>query len=220
MSQDDFNDLDELDELSEVEDEQPLEDLLEGQDPDQEEPIVEQPETRPGLSWNPAGAGFRAEMDTDEQVFFVDGKKVMASEMTAEATDPDSRNWLLALQKKKLEPDENGPIPIGGSYRAPAPDELQQVLEDELVCPVCGEVFTPEDCDFHDLGQLVSYGGIVYHWACISLWMLVICRGHPEKAAEIFHIPLADMRAIKTSYRAIPWGLLGFRQPGTQEVCQ
>ncbi len=47
--------------------------------------------------------------------------------------------------------------------------------------------------------------------------MLILAKGHPEKAAEVFHVDIRDLRAIKSSYRAIPWGRLGFRQPGTQE---
>jgi len=199
--------------LDDVEgDEETLDELLNADAKEEPQEPVEIPESK--QRWTPSGPCFRAEMDTDEQVFFVDGKRVLASEMTAETTDPDSMNWLLALQKNRLEPDEAGPIPVGGSYRAPDYEALEQVLEDEMACPVCGEAFTPEDCALHDLGQLVSYGGIVYHWSCLALWMLVICRGHPEKAAQVYHVDLRDMRAIKTSYRAIPWGRLGWRREG------
>ncbi len=205
------------DEILDPAGEEPLDGLLEGEDPDEEAP-VEIPEAKPAR-WSPAGACFPgAEIADDSPRYCQDG--VMVDQPSNETTDADSMNFLLAKQKEKLESDEAGPIPLGGSYRDPRLDELQQVLEDELSCPFCNEKFTKEDCDFQDLGQLVSYNSKVYHWACLGLWMLVLCKGHADKAAEIFHVDIRDLRALKTSYRAIPWGRLGFRQPGAQEVGQ
>lgn len=165
--------------------------------------------------WSPAGACFPgAEIADDSPRYCQDG--IMVDMPSNETCDPGSMNLLLAKQKEKLEPDEAGPIPLGGSYRDPRPDELQQVLEDELSCPFCNEKFTEEDCNPSDLGQLVSYNSKVYHWSCLALWMLVLCKGHADKAAEIFHCDLRDMRAVKSSYACIPWGRLGWRREGSQ----
>jgi len=169
------------------EDEQTLEDLLEGDNPDEETQPVEITEPRP--RWSPSGPCFRAELVEDSPKFCVDG--VMVDQPPNETVDPDSMNFLLAKQKEHLQQDENGPIPVGGSYRAPDYEALQEVLDQGLSCPFCGEKFTEQDCDPHDLGQLVSYGGIVYHWSCLGLWMLILAKGHADKAAEIFHVPLA-----------------------------
>lgn len=192
--------------------EQPLETLLEGDNPDQETPVVEIPDNRP--RWSPSGALFNAEIVDDSPRFCQDG--VMVDQLSNETTDPDSMNFLLQKQREHLQQDENGPQPVGGSFRAPDYDALQEVLDQELVCPFCQEPFTEADCDFHDLGQLVSYNGVIYHWACLGLWMLILAKGHPYRAAELFHVSQADMRALKSSYRAIPWGRLGYRQPGSE----
>jgi hypothetical protein len=203
------------DELIENEDEQPLsvEDLLEGDNPD-EEVIEEIPQARPDR-WQPSGALFPgSELVEDSPRYCVDGQ--MTNEISPETVDPDSMNFLLKKQKEHLQQDENGPIPVGGSYRDPRPEELEEVLEQGLSCPFCQDPFTEAECDSHDLGQLVSYGGIIYHWSCLALWMLILAKGHAYKAAEIFHCDSRDLRAIKASYRAIPWGRLGYRSPGTE----
>ncbi len=212
------------DEILEHEDEEALDELLESdqatEEVDHQEIVKEVQQVAKSdqaerKRWSPSGACIPgAELVENSSRYCQDG--VMVDQPSNETTDPDSMNWLLALQKKKLEPYEAGPIPIGGSYRSPDYEALEQVMENELACPVCSEKFTEEDCDFHDLGQLVSYNGVIYHWACLGLWMLVICKGHPDRASELFHVPLPDMRALKTSYRCLPWGRLGFRQPGTE----
>jgi len=187
-------------------------------DEESQEP-VELPEASP--RWSPSGALFPgAELAEDSRRFCQDGK--MVDQISNETVDPDSMNFLLAKQKEILEPDPEGAVPVGGGYRAPAFEELQQVLEDELSCPFCLERFTEQDADPHDLGQLVYYGQDekgnrkVWHWACLALQMLILAKGHPEKAAEVFHVDIRDLRAIKSSYRAIPWGRLGFRVSGTE----
>lgn len=200
-----------------------LDDELNGEnkdgDEEPQEPVLPE-EGRP--RWSPSGPCFRAEMVTEEQHFCIDVQMVPASQVSAEVVDPDSMNFLLAKQKEILEPDPEGAVPVGGGYRAPAFEELEEVLEQEMSCPFCGEAYTEQDADPHDLGQLVYYGmdekghRRVWHWACLALQMLILAKGHPEKAAETFHVDIRDLRAIKSSYRAIPWGRLGFRIPGTE----
>lgn len=181
---------------------------------DEEEPQepVELPEARP--RWSPAGPCFRAEIAEDSPRFCQDG--VMVNQLSNETVDPDSMNFLLAKQKEILEPDENGPISIGGSFRAPDYEALDEVLQQELACPFCSEKFTEDDCDPKELGSLVSYGGTIYHWSCLALWMLILAKGHTEIAAKRFFVDIRDLRAIKSSYRAIPWGRLGWRREGSQ----
>ncbi len=103
----------------------------ENQDGDEEtlEPVLPE-EGRP--RWSPSGALFPgAELATEEQMFCVDGQMVPASQLSNETVDPDSMNFLLAKQKEILEPDPEGAVPVGGGFRAPAFEELLQVLEDE-----------------------------------------------------------------------------------------
>jgi hypothetical protein len=207
MSNDDFKDLEELDEMLDADSE----------DKPQDEPVAA-PEAR--ARWTPSGPCFRAEMATNEQQFCVDGQMVPASEVSADVVDPDSMNFLLSKQKQPLAPDEAGPIPVGGSFRSPDYEALDEVLQQELACPFCNEKFSEDDCDPRELGSLVSYGGTIYHWSCLALWMLILAKGHTEIVAKRFFVDIRDLRAIKSSYRAIPWGRLGFRQPGTQEGCQ
>ncbi|MDD2754402.1 MAG: hypothetical protein PHS80_02625 [Methanothrix sp.] len=174
---------------------------------------VELPETRP--RWSPAGAFFPgAELAEDSPRFCQDGK--MVDQLSNETVDPDSMNFLLAKQKEVLEPDEAGPIPVGGSFRSPDYEALDEVLQHELACPFCNEKFSEDDCDPKELGSLVSYGGTIYHWSCLALWMLILAKGHTEIAAKRFFVDIRDLRAIKSSYRAIPWGRLGWRREGSQ----
>lgn len=205
---------DDIDKIIFEDPDEELDELMEGESPE-EEATVELPQaTR--TRWNPSGPCFRAEMAEDSPRFCVDG--VMMDQISAETVDPDSMNFLLEMQKEKLEPDEAGPIPVGGSYRALDYDELGQVLEDRLSCPFCRESFTEEDCDHRELGSLVYYGSTpegkktVWHWACLALQMLILAKGHPEVAAQRFNVDIRDLRAIKSSYRAIPWGRLGWRR--------
>ena len=185
---------------------------------DEPQEPVELPESRE--RWTPSGALFPGAEVINPGQYYEDGQPVDAP--SPETVDPDSMNFLLEKQKQILEPDPEGAVPVGGGYRAPSFEELEQVLEDGLSCEFCGEAFTPEDCDPHDLGQLVYYGHDekghrkVWHWSCLALWMLIICKGHPEQAADHFHVDIRDLRGIKSSYRAIPWGRLGFRTPGTE----
>jgi len=191
-----------------------LDELLDGESPEEED-TVELPQAA-SPRWSPSGPCFRAEMAEDSPRYCVDG--VMVDHISAETVDPDSMNFLLEKQRQKLKPDEAGPVSVGGSYRALDYDELDQVLEDSLFCPFCREAFTEEDCDYRVLGSLVYYGStpegkrIVWHWACLALQMLILAKGHPEVAAQRFNVDIRDLRAIKTSYRAIPWGRLGWRR--------
>ena len=85
-------------------------------------------------------------------------------------------------------------MPVGCGYRDLAFEELDDILQQELRCSFCGEAFTPEDYDPHDLGQLVYYGQDekghrkVWHWCSLALKILIICKGHQENAAEILNI--------------------------------
>ena len=51
----------------------------------------------------------------------------------------------------------------------------------------------------------------VYHWGCLALHALLICKGHPLQAAEKFNLDPDEMTSMKLFYRAIPWGRLGFK---------
>lgn len=216
MSQDDFKDLEDLDEILETDEEPQMDHSKIVQEVQkkakQGQPAVEVEERK---RWNPAGACFPgAEVIDGSPRFCQDG--VMVDQLSSETIDPESMNFLLAKQREKLEPDDRGVYVIGGSFRAPNYEELEQVLDDGLSCPFCSEKFSKEDTDFHELGTLVSYGGTIYHWACLGLWMLIKAKGHPEKAAATYHVDLRDIRGIKTSYRAIPFGRLGWTREGSQ----
>jgi len=162
-----------------------LDELLNANAKEEPQEPMELTETRPAR-WSPSGPCFRAELVEDSPRFCVDG--VMMDQISAETVNPDSMNFLLEKQKQKLEPDEAGPVPVGGSYRALDYYELEQVLEDGLSCPFCRETFTEEDCDHRELGSLVYYGStpkgkrIVWHWACLALQMLILAKGHPDVA--------------------------------------
>ncbi len=96
------------------------------------------------------------------------------------------------------------------------------MLEDGLSCPFRRETFIEEDYDHKELGSLVYYGStpkcqsVIWHSACLALQMLILAKDHPEVAAQRFNVDIRDLRGMKTHYRAIPWGRLGWTREGEQ----
>lgn len=177
------------------------------------------PIPEPQARWSPSGAGFRAEVIEDSPMYCVDGQ--MVDQLSAETVDADSMNFLLAKQREPLEPDPDGAVPVGNCCRAIDYSELEEAVG--KVCQFCDEEITEEEASPRGMGSLVYYGldergqKKVWHWSCLGLFMLIICKGHPEKAAEVFHVDIRDLKALKTSYRSIPWGRLGWSRDGGKQ---
>jgi hypothetical protein len=148
------------------------------------------------------------------RTYCIDGKMMKQEDalpILSQEIDGDSFNFLIQKQKQSIEPAELSVV--GKDRRYPDLDELDSVVG--KVCPFCGESITQEEASWREIGGLCFYGTTdgqpqVYHWACISLWALLHCKGHPMKAAEKFNLPVDEMTAMKMFYRSIPWNRLGF----------
>ena len=163
--------------------------------------------------WAPAGAGFRAESADSEQMFCVDGKMVKESELQAAQEDPEMYNFLLMKQKQPLEPDQEGLRIVGQDPRDPDLDELESVIGRK--CPFCGLPIEEDEATTSQMGSLVFYGADVWHWEHLALHALLAFRGHYQQAAEKYHLPLEDLKAMRTlEFRSMSWGRLGYVRGG------
>ena len=190
MSNDDFKDLEELDEVLAADS---------GEDEEPQEP-VELPESKP--RWTPSGPCFRAESADTEKMFAVDGKMVPESQLQAAQEDPELYNFLLMKQKEPFEPDPDGLRIVGQDPRDPDLDELESVI-------------TEDEATVSDMGSLVFYGADVWHWEHLALMTLLKCHGHWQPAAEKYHLPQEDLKAMRTlEFRSLSWGRLGYVRGG------
>jgi len=200
---DEFDD-EELDELLEK-------DLV----PEEEEPLIQPEKER----WHPSGPCFRAESADTERIYTVDGKMVPESQLKdtlrAIQEDPELYNFLLMKQKEPFEPDPAGLRIVGQDPRDPDLDELESVIGRR--CPFCGQPITEDETTVSDMGSLVFYGADVWHWEHLALMVLLKCHGHYQKAAEEYHLPLEDLKCMRTiEMRSLNWGRLGWRREGSQ----
>lgn len=208
MSNDDFKDLEEIDEELDAE--------IDGDEEPQD--AVELPQEKsPGLSWAPAGACFRAESADTEKMYCVDGQMVPESQLKdtlrAIQEDPELYNYMLMKQKEPFEPDQEGLRIVGQDPRDPDLDELESVIGRK--CPFCGEAITEDEANVSDMGSLVFYGADVWHWEHLALMALLKCHGHYQKAAEMYHLPLEDLKCMRTiEMRSLDWGRLGYVRSG------
>jgi len=165
--------------------------------------------------WHPSGPCFRAESADAENMFAVNGKMVPESELQAAQEDPDLYTFLFEKQKIGLQPDPEGCRIVGGDPRDPDLSELESVIG--RVCPFCGEMITEDETQVRDMGSLVSYGPDVWHWEHLALMALLVCKGHYQQASEKFHLPMEDLKAMRTlEFRSLSWGRLGWRREGRQ----
>lgn len=154
-----------------------------------------------------------------EKVYCVDGQMLPASEAKAilsQEIDPESFNFLIQKQKQPLEPAELSIV--GKDRRYPDVEECDSVIGHK--CKFCGEEISQSEASWREIGGLVFYGqdseGLpqVFHWSCLSLWCLLLEKGHPRKAAEKFNLDPDEITSMKMFYRSIPWGRLGFAREG------
>ncbi len=200
MSNDDFKDLEELDE-----------ELAAEIDGDEAQEPVELPESK--SRWTPSGPCFRAEAADTEKMFAVDGKMVPESQLQAAQEDPELYNFLLMKQKEPFEPDQEGLRICGGDPRDADIEELESVIG--RVCPFCGEKISEDEATVSDMGSLVYYGQNIYHWEHLALMALLKCHGHWQQAAGRFHLPVEDLKAMRTlEFRSLSWGRLGYVRGG------
>jgi len=200
MSNDDFKDLEELDEELAADS---------GQEESQEPMVL--PESKP--RWTPSGPCFRAESADTEKMFAVDGKMVPESQLQAAQEDPELYNFLLMKQKEPFEPDPDGLRIVGQDPRDPDLDELESVIG--RICPFCDQAITEDEATISDMGSLVFYGPDVWHWEHLALQALLVCKGHYQQAAERFHLPMEDLKAMRTlEFRSLSWGRLGYVRGG------
>lgn len=208
MSHDNFED-----EEFDSEDDNELDELLNADAKEEPQEPVNLPESRPGLSWTPAGAGFRAELADTEKMFSVNGKMIPESQLQAAQEDPELYTFLFERQKAGLEPDPDGLRIVGGDPRNPDIDELESVIG--RICPFCGQSIEEGEITVSDMGSLVFYGPDIWHWEHLALQALLVCRGHYKQASERFHLPEQDLRAMRTlELRSLSWGRLGYVRGG------
>jgi hypothetical protein len=92
-------------------------------------------------------------------------------------------------------------------------DELESVIGRK--CPFCGEKITEDEATVSDMGSLVFYGPDVFHWEHLALMALLKCHGHYAQAAEKYHLPLDDLKCMRTiEMRSLNWGRLGYVRGG------
>ncbi len=200
MSNDDFKDLEELDE-----------ELAADSGEEESQEPMELPESKP--RWTPSGSCFRAESADTEKMFAVDGKMVPESQLQAAQEDPELYNFLLMKQKQPFEPDPDGLRIVGQDPRDPDLDELESIIG--RICPFCGQAITEDEATVSDMGSLVFYGLDVWHWEHLALMALLKCHGHWQQAAEKYHLPLEDLKAMRTlEFRSLSWGRLGYVRSG------
>ena len=204
MSNDDFKDLEELDE-----------ELAADSGEEESQEPVELPESKP--RWTPSGPCFRAESIDTEKSYTVNGQMVPESQLKdtlrAIQEDPELYNFLLMKQKETFEPDQEGLRIVGQDPRDPDLDELQAVVG--RVCPFCGEKISEDEATVSDMGSLVFYGLDVWHWEHLALMALLKCHGYWQQAAEKYHLPLEDLKAMRTlEFRSLSWGRLGYVRSG------
>jgi len=204
MSNDDFKDLEELDE-----------ELAAEIDGDEAQEPVELPESKP--RWTPSGPCFRAESVDTEKIYTVNGQMVPESQLKdtirAIQEDPELYNFLLMKQKEPFEPDQEGLRIVGQDPRDPDMEELETVIG--RVCPFCGEKISEDEATVSDMGSLVYYGQNIYHWEHLALMALLKCHGHWQQAAGRFHLPVEDLKAMRTlEFRSLSWGRLGYVRGG------
>jgi len=163
--------------------------------------------------WHPSGPCFRGEIIDEEKLFCVDGKMVPESQLQAAQEDPGLYNFLFMKQKEHLEPDPEGCRIVGQDPRDPDLSELESVIG--RTCPFCGEKITEDEATVSDMGSLVFYGPDVWHWEHLALMALLVSKGHYLPAAEKYHLPLEDLKAMRTlEFRSLSWGRLGYVRGG------
>jgi len=195
-------------------DDEELDQLLEeDQAPEEEEPLIQPEKER----WHPSGPCFRAESADTERIYAVDGKMVPESQLKdtlrAIQEDPELYNFLLMKQKEPFEPDPAGLRIVGQDPRDPDLDELESVIGRR--CPFCGQPITEDETTVSDMGSLVFYGADVWHWEHLALMTLLKCHGHWQPAAEKYHLPQEDLKAMRTlEFRSLSWGRLGYVRGG------
>ena len=159
----------------------------------------------------PEGANSGAMLhEKRDRTISVNGQVMKESEARAiywlRLVDPESMNYLLARQKIKLEPSTLEIV--GRDVRYPVIEELEAAVG--KICPFCGEKLSQEDCSWREIGSIVTYGQAYWHWEHLALQALLLGKGHPQRAAEMFGLDLSELTAMKQYFRAIPWGRLGF----------
>jgi hypothetical protein len=163
--------------------------------------------------WHPSGPCFRAESADTEKMFAVNGKMVPESELQASQEDPELYTFLFEKQKAGLQPDPEGCRICGGDPRDPDLSELESAIG--RVCPFCGEKITEDETQVRNMGSLVFYEAECFHWEHLALMALLVCKGHYQQAAEKYHLPLEDLRAMRTlEFRSLSWGRLGYVRGG------
>jgi hypothetical protein len=146
-------------------------------------------------------------------MFVVDGRMVPESQLQAAQEDPELYNFLFMKQKEPFEPDPDGIRIVGQDPRNPDLDELESVIGRR--CPFCGQPISEDEATISDMGSLVFYGSEVWHWEHLSLQALLVCKGHYQQAAEKYHLPLEDLKAMRTlEFRSLSWGRLGYVRGG------
>ena len=154
-----------------------------------------------------------AESEDTEKMFAVDGKMVPESQLQAAQEDPELYNFLLMKQKEPFEPDPDGLRIVGQDPRDPDIEELESVIG--RICPFCGQAITEDEANVSDMGSLVFYGPDVWHWEHLALMTLLKYHGHWQQAAERFHLPVEDLKAMRTlEFRSLSWGRLGYVRGG------
>jgi hypothetical protein len=207
MSHDDLK-VEELD-ADEFDDEELDQLLEEDQAPEEEEPLIQPEKER----WHPSGPCFRGEIIDEEKLFCVDGKMVPEPQLQAAQEDPELYNFLLMKQKEPFEPDPDGLRIVGQDPRDPDQDELEGVIG--RICPFCGQAIEVDEVTVSDMGSLVFYGSDVWHWEHLALMALLVCKGHYQQAAEKYHLPLEDLKCMRTiEMRSLNWGRLGYVRSG------
>lgn len=207
MSHDDLKN-EALDE-DEFDDEELNQLLEEDQAHEEEEPQIQPEKER----WHPSGPCFRGKIIDEGKLFCVDGKMVPESQLQAAQEDPELYNFLLMKQKETFEPDQEGIRICGGDPRDPDLDELESVIG--RICPFCVQAITEDETQVRDMGSLVFYGSDVYHWEHLALMALLKCHGHWQQAAEKYHLPQEDLKAMRTlEFRSLSWGRLGYVRGG------
>jgi hypothetical protein len=174
---------------------------------EQEEAQASQP------SWSPAGQSFRADYADTEKKFTINGQLVLESQLQQSLESPDFYNFLFMMQKKELEPDPQGPIPVGQDHMDPDYDALEEAIGKK--CAFCGEVFEEGELSPKEIGSIVTYGGNYYHWEHLALWALIKCYGHYKQASEEYFLPEEDVKILrKIHMRSLSWGRLGYTNNG------
>jgi hypothetical protein len=185
-------------------------------------PLLEEPKSQRPKPKNCFDGGLNAQLPPDHERQIRVGDKQMPwsdfQKIASQTIDPDSLNFLLAKQKIKLDPDPEGPRPVGRNIRGPDYYELEDSVG--KVCPFCGQEITSEDASPKEIGTLVYYGKdkdgqpFIWHWAHLSLQMLLSCRANIKEASEKYNVDFVDLKAMKLYYRAIPWGYFGEESHG------